>query len=159
MSDAIEFTVNGRPVSAPAEQDNVSLLNFVRDTLGLARSRFGCGSGTCGACTVIVNGRAVTACDLSLAGVAGADVQTAESLGQDETAHPVLQALLAQQAAQCGYCVSGIAVRVKALLDEHPRPSRAELHAALDQHLCRCGAQSRMLRALEPWLATEGAES
>lgn len=145
--DAIEFTVNGRTVrvrSAP----NVPLLYVLRDELDLKASRFGCGQAACGACTVIVDGRAVTSCDLPVEAVAGAVVETAENLASDPP-HPLVEAFLDHQAGQCGYCLPGILMASKALLDEADMPDRARIAKALDGNLCRCGTHARILDAVE----------
>lgn len=156
MSQAIHFSVNGQAVDAPADMGQVALLGFLREALGLRRTRFGCGSGSCGACTVIVNGQAQAACDLKLDALNGCQVETAETLGTPDQPHPVMSALLDHQAAQCAYCVSGIAMRVKALLASQPQASDEQILQALDHHLCRCGAQTRMLRAIRQLFATGG---
>ena len=145
--DAIEFTVNGRAVcvrSAPG----VPLLYVLRDELDLKASRFGCGQAACGACTVIVDGRAVTSCDLPVEAVAGAVVETAESLASDPP-HPLVEAFLDHQAGQCGYCLPGILMASKALLDGTDMPDRARIAEALDGNLCRCGTHARILDAVE----------
>jgi nicotinate dehydrogenase subunit A len=141
------FTLNGRPVSVRADP-TVPLLHVLREDLGLKATRFGCGQATCGACTVIVDGRAVMSCDLPLSAVAGAAVETAESL---DTAppHPLIDAFLDHQAGQCGYCLPGILMAAKALLDAEPAPDRARIAQALDPNLCRCGTHVRILDAVE----------
>jgi nicotinate dehydrogenase subunit A len=146
MSNTIAFSVNGQPTQAPATMAQVSTLSYVRETLGLRRARFGCGSGSCGACTVHVNGQAVTSCDLPVEALAGCNLHTPEVLGTPEQPDAILASLLEQQAAQCGYCVSGIAMRIKALMAQPHPISEAQLLEALNHHLCRCGAQVRMLR-------------
>lgn len=146
MPDTIDFTVNGQRSQAPASMAQVSTLTFLRETLGLRRTRFGCGSGSCGACTVHVDGKPVTSCDLPLQALPGCTVETAEVLGDPISPGPILGSLLDAQAAQCGYCVSGIAMRIKALMDQAEPVTEAQLIEALDHHLCRCGAQLRMLR-------------
>jgi nicotinate dehydrogenase subunit A len=124
------------------------LLLVLRNELGLSGARFGCGEGLCGACTVIVEGRAVTSCDLPLEAVSGKAVETVEGIARDGKLHAVQQALLDEQAGQCGYCLTGIVMRAKALLDANPTPSLEEIAQSLDKHLCRCGAQPRILRAI-----------
>lgn len=140
---AITLTVNGvsRHVAVDPE---VPLLYVLRNELGLVGTRFGCGTGACGACTVIVGTRAVRSCDLPVGSVT-APVTTVEALGG---AHPVQQALLGEQAGQCGYCLTGIVMSAKALLDATPQPTEAEIRAALDGNLCRCGSHPRILRAV-----------
>jgi nicotinate dehydrogenase subunit A len=148
VTQSIAFTVNGREVQS-SSAESTPLLLVLRDELGLDGARFGCGEGACGACTVIVDGRAVTSCDLPLDAVRGRSVQTVEGIGRDGALHPVQQALLDLQAGQCGYCLTGIVMRAKALLDANPSPTRSQILEALDRHLCRCGTHSRILRAIE----------
>ena len=114
----------------------------------LVGSRFGCGSGLCGACFVLVDGRPMASCDLPISFVAGKKVTTVEGLGSDGELHPVQKALIDEQAAQCGYCMSGIAVSAAALLAGNKRPSEKEVREALDKHLCRCGSHNRVVRAV-----------
>ena len=141
---SIEMTVNGEAVSA-AVPDDTPLLDVLRNHLNLKGSRYGCGLEQCGSCMVIINGRAEYSCARPVSSVAGARVETVESL----LAHPLHQAFLDEQAGQCGYCLSGILMTAKALLDVNKNPSRAEIIAALDRHLCRCGAHPRIIRAIE----------
>ena len=147
MSQSISFVVNGRAVESGAS-GSTSLLLVLRNELGLSGARFGCGEGHCGACTVNVAGRAVTTCDLPLEAVHGKSVETIEGIGGEGKLHRVQQALLDEQAGQCGYCLAGIVMRAKALLDANPSPTHEQIILALDQHLCRCGAQPRILRAI-----------
>lgn len=131
-----------------APPPEVRLLYVLRDDLDLKSARFGCGQAACGACTVIVDGEAVTSCDLPVSAVAGTVVQTAESLASDPP-HPLLDAFLEHQAGQCGYCLPGILMASKALLDRTAAPSRSRIAAALDTNLCRCGTHVRILDAVE----------
>lgn len=147
MAQTISFTVNGQAVQSDAPGSSPLLL-VLRDDLGLSGARFGCGEGRCGACTVIVEGRAVTSCDLPVEAVEGKSVVTVEGIGRDGKLHPVQQALLDMQAGQCGYCLTGIVMRAKALLDANASPTPGQIVEALDHHLCRCGAQPRILRAI-----------
>ena len=149
----IAFTVNGRTHEVEAEP-RVSLLEVLRNRLGLTGSRYGCGLEQCGACMVLVDGTPAYACSREVGSVAGRSVTTIEGLGTPEALHPLQQAFLDEQAGQCGYCLSGILISAKALLDRNPSPSRAEIVAALDRHLCRCGAHQRILRAVERAAAT-----
>ena len=139
----ITLTVNGATHEVAADRD-VPLLYVLRNDLGLAGARFGCGNGLCGACTVIVGGRPVRSCSIAVGDVTQ-PVVTVESL---EGAHPVQRALVEEQAGQCGYCLTGIVMSAKALLDAEPRPTEAALRAALDGNLCRCGSHTRILRAI-----------
>ena len=143
----MKLLINGRSVDVTAK-DDTPLLYVLRNELGLVGSRFGCGSGQCGACYVLVDGRPMASCDLPVSFVAGKTVTTVEGLGKDGEPHPVQKALLAEQAAQCGYCMSGIAVTAAALLAEKSSPSEGEIRQALDKHLCRCGSHNRVVRAV-----------
>jgi nicotinate dehydrogenase subunit A len=143
----IRFSLNGVETEIDADPDS-SLLGLLRGPLGLTSPHFGCGSGECGACRVIVGDHAVTACDTPLWSVTGKEVITIEGLGSAEKPHPLQRAFIAEQAIQCGYCVSGILMSAAALLMQNPKPSGAEVKAALDRNLCRCGSQNRMVRAV-----------
>ena len=143
----IRFRLNGAETEIDADPDS-SLLGLLRGPLGLTSPHFGCGSGECGACRVIVGDHAVTACDTPLWSVTGKEVITIEGLGSAEKPHPLQRAFIAEQAIQCGYCVSGILMSAAALLMQNPKPSGAEVKAALDRNLCRCGSQNRMVRAV-----------
>jgi nicotinate dehydrogenase subunit A len=144
---ATRFTVNGNPVDVDAEADT-PLLDVLRNRLGLTGSKFGCGLEQCGCCMVLIDGRPEKSCGKALSTVAGKAVVTIEGLGCRERPHPLQQAFLDEQAGQCGYCLSGILVSAKALLDKNPTPSRAEIAAALDDNICRCGSHARILRAV-----------
>ena len=139
--------VNGRARQVHAE-DDTALLYVLRNHLGLKGTRFGCGLGVCGACFVLVDGHPVYSCDTPLRSVAGKEVTTVEGLGTDGEPHPVARAIVEQQAAQCGYCMSGIVVSAAGLLATNPDPSESEVRAALDDNLCRCGAHNRVVRAV-----------
>ena len=143
----VRLRVNGldRVVEADPE---TPLLSALRGPLGLMGTRFGCGLNQCGACNVLLDGRAVASCDLPLSAAAGKDVTTVEGLGSPEQPHPLQSAFIAEQAMQCGYCISGILISAAALLRRNPDPSEAEVRAALDRNLCRCGAHNRMVRAV-----------
>jgi nicotinate dehydrogenase subunit A len=147
MQKEIGFRLNGVETAVSADPDT-ALLTLLRGSLGLMGSRFGCGTGECGACSVLLDGRAVTSCDLPLWSVSGKSVVTVEGLGDPADPHPLQSAFIAEQAMQCGYCVSGILVAAAALLAENPSPSEAEVRAGLDRNLCRCGAHNRMVRAV-----------
>jgi nicotinate dehydrogenase subunit A len=125
-----------------------SLLDILRGPLGMTGPHFGCGAGECGACNVIVGDRAMAACDTPLWSVADKDVTTPEGLGSAERPHPLQRAFIAEQALQCGYCVSGILMSAAALLKRNPKPSSREVKQALDGNLCRCGSHNRMVRAV-----------
>lgn len=147
MPDAINLTVNGAQHTVRAAADT-PLLYVLRNDLGLVGSRFGCGSGQCGACYVMVDGRPMASCDLPVSFVVGKKITTVEGLGRDGQLHPVQKALIAEQAAQCAYCMSGIAVSAAALLTANKRPSEKQVREALDKHLCRCGSHNRVVRAV-----------
>jgi len=146
-----ELEVNGQRRSVSAGPDT-PLLYVLRNELGLVGSRFGCGTGQCGACFVIVEGKAVASCDTPLWSVSGKKVTTVEGLAEllpeSGELHPVQQALLDEQAAQCGYCISGIAIAAAAFLSRNPDPSEQQVREALDKNLCRCGAHNRVVRAV-----------
>ena len=142
-----ELEVNGERRSVSAGPDT-PLLYVLRNDLGLVGSRFGCGSGQCGACFVMVDGKAMPSCDTPLWSVAGRKVTTVEGLSKGGELHPVQKALLAEQAAQCAFCISGIAVAAAAFLSVNKNPTEAETKAALDRNLCRCGAHNRVVRAV-----------
>jgi nicotinate dehydrogenase subunit A len=146
VRQAVEFKLNGSPVRVEAAAD-ATLLDVLRD-LGVSGARYGCGLGQCGACVVLVDGRPETACALSAEAVAGRTVTSVEGLGTPERPHPLQTAFLDLQAGQCGYCLSGILVAAKALLDRNPDPDRQQIARALDAHLCRCGVHNRILDAV-----------
>jgi nicotinate dehydrogenase subunit A len=143
----IRFRLNGAATEIDADPDR-TLLDILRGQLALAGPHFGCGSGECGACRVIVGDHAVTSCDTPLWSVADKDITTLEGLGTAERPHPLQRAFIAEQAMQCGFCVSGILMSAAALLKQNPKPSEAEVRTALDRNLCRCGAHNRMVRAV-----------
>ena len=139
--------VNGRQHTVDAEAET-PLLYVLRNDLKLKGARFGCGLGACGACTVGIDGKAVPSCDISLAAAAGKRITTIEGIGSGANLHALQSAFIAEQAAQCGYCTSGIIMTAYVLLQHNPRPSEAEIRAALDGNICRCGAHVRVLRAI-----------
>src|SRR5882672_7788446 len=142
------FIVNGKTVSLSAAADT-PLLDALRNHLGLTGTKFGCGAEQCGSCMVLVDGKPEKSCGKALSTVAGKAVLTIEGLGTPQHPHPLQQAFLDEQAGQCGYCLPGILISAKALLDRNPSPSRAEIAAALDDNICRCGSHTRILRAIE----------
>jgi nicotinate dehydrogenase subunit A len=144
---SIRITVNGRAHDVRATPET-PLLYVLRDELELNGPKFGCGLAQCGACTVIVKGQATRSCVLPVAAV-DAPVTTVEGLGTPAHPHPLQRAFVAEQAAQCGYCISGMVVASAALLAEHPHPSDAQIRQALDGNLCRCGSHLRILRAVK----------
>lgn len=145
--NSTSFTVNAHSVSVAADGDT-PLLDVLRNHLGLAGTRFGCGLEQCGSCMVLIDGVPEKSCGKALSTVAGKSVLTIEGLGTPANPHPLQQAFIDEQAGQCGYCLSGILVSAKALLDRNPAPTRAEIAAALDDNICRCGTHHRILRAV-----------
>ena len=143
----IQFKLNGAAVSVDAEPDQ-PLLDVLRGRLGITSPHFGCGAGECGACHVMVDGRAIASCDMPMWSVADKEVVTLEGIGTAEQPHPLQRAFITEQAMQCGYCVSGILISAAALLRRNPSPSEAEVRTALDRNLCRCGSHNRMVRAV-----------
>ena len=144
---SISFTVNTRSVEVAADGDT-PLLDVLRNHLDLTGTRFGCGLEQCGACMVLIDGLPEKSCGKALSTVAGRCVLTIEGLGTPADPHPLQQAFIDEQAGQCGYCLSGILISAKALLDRNPAPTRAEIAAALDDNICRCGTHHRILRAI-----------
>jgi len=140
--------INSQPIQSSLP-DKTPLLTLLRDELGLAGAKLGCGEGECGACMVLVDGRPQTSCNLPLWAVKDHDITTLEGLGSAERPHALQEAFMAENAGQCGYCLSGILVSASALLQHTPRPTRDEICAALDKHLCRCGAHERIIRAVQ----------
>jgi nicotinate dehydrogenase subunit A len=148
MAQDIALTVNGRSVQVTA-LETTPLLDVLRNQLDLKGTRYGCGLEQCGSCMVLLDGEPIYACSREIGTVAGHSVTTIEGLGSAAQPHPLQQAFLDEQAGQCGYCLSGIVISAKALLDRNPLPTRADIAAALDRNLCRCGAHPRILRAVE----------
>lgn len=148
MTNTVILNVNGIERSITAEADT-PLLYILRNDLQLKGTRFGCGLGQCGACNVLIDGRNVQSCDTPLWAAAGKHITTIEGLGTPERLHPLQQAFIDEQAAQCGYCASGIIMSAKALLDRNPNPGEDEIRAALDRNLCRCGTHTRIVRAIQ----------
>jgi nicotinate dehydrogenase subunit A len=147
MSQRFTLRVNGVEHAVEAEPDT-PLLYLLRNDLGLKGTRFGCGEAQCGVCTVLFDGRPVQSCDTPVWSAPGHEITTIEGLGSAAAPHPIQQAFIDEQAAQCGYCINGIIMAAKALLDRVPNPSDQEIAAALDRNLCRCGTHVRILRAV-----------
>jgi aerobic-type carbon monoxide dehydrogenase small subunit (CoxS/CutS family) len=141
----VDLTLDGRAVSVRVDPDT-PLLYVLRDQLGNLGTRFGCGEGTCGACMVIIDGRATASCNLPVSAAAGAEIDTIAGVDGSD---PIVAAMLEAQAGQCGYCLPGIVMAAKALLAQNPAPSRREIALALDGNLCRCGAHLRIMAAIE----------
>lgn len=143
----ILLDVNGNQHAVDANPET-PLLYVLRNDLGLNGPKFGCGLGQCGACTVLMDNRAVLACVLTVAAAAGHRIVTLEGLGSKDRPHPLQQAFIAEQAAQCGYCSNGMIMKSKELLDRTPEPSEAQVRSALALHLCRCGTHNNIIRAV-----------
>jgi nicotinate dehydrogenase subunit A len=143
----INLTIDGAVRSLRID-DTANLLDVLRNHLDLKAARFGCGAGQCGTCAVIVDGEEHPACQLEVGNLEGKHITTLEGIGTAERPHPLQTAFIELQAGQCGYCLSGIIVGAKALLDRNPSPNRAEIAEALAWHLCRCGAHNRILAAV-----------
>ena len=144
-----KFQVNGRPVSVDSWDPDQPLLYVLRNTLSLHGAKFGCGLGQCGACTVLMDGKAVRSCLTPVKQVAGRAITTLEGLGTPEKPDIVQAAFIEEQAAQCGYCSNGMILAAKALLAETPHPTAEQIKQSLAGNLCRCGTQTRILRAVE----------
>lgn len=145
---AIELTLNGKPASV-ASEPSAPLLTVLRSELGLTGAKYGCGTEKCGACMVLIDGEPNYSCTREVGTLAGRSVTTVEGLDRDDALHPLQQAFLDEQAGQCGYCLAGILMSASALLQKNPKPSRADIVAALDPHLCRCGMHNRVIRAVQ----------
>lgn len=141
------MSVNGKPLQVRTEPET-ALLYVLRNHLGLKGTRFGCGLSLCGACMVLVDGRPSYSCDVPVGSLEGREVTTVEGLGTPDRPPPVVEALVDGQAAQCGYCISGIVISAAALLERTADPSEEEVRRALDGNLCRCGAHNRIVRAV-----------
>jgi nicotinate dehydrogenase subunit A len=144
---AINIKVNGAMHSVPAEPDT-PLLYVLRNDLGLNAAKFGCGLAQCGACTVLIDGEPMRSCVTPIDTLGRSEITTLESLGTIERPHPLQAAFMAEQAAQCGYCIAGMIMSAKALLDRNPQPSEGEVRQGLAGNLCRCGAHNRIVRAV-----------
>lgn len=144
----LTIRVNGRIREVETDDPGVPLLYVLRNDLGLTGTHFGCGLAQCGACTVLVGGRAIRACVTTARSVAGRDVITIEGLGSPDQPDPLQAAFIAEQATQCGYCTAGMVVAARALLANTPRPSEQQVREALAGNLCRCGTHDRVIRAV-----------
>ena len=147
MAERFRLTVNGTESELEVSPDT-PLLYALRNDLALKGTRFGCGSGQCGACFVLIDGHPAPACDTPVWSATGKRITTVEGLSKGGKLHPLQKALLAEQAAQCGYCTSGILISAAALLAKNHRPTEREVREALDRNLCRCGSHSRVVRAV-----------
>ncbi len=150
----LTLRVNGKPREVETDDPDVPLLYVLRNDLGLTGTHFGCGLDQCGACTVLIGGRAVRSCITPARLVAGRDVITIEGLGSPDKPDPLQAAFIAEQAAQCGFCTAGLVVTARALLANTPRPSEQQIREALAGNLCRCGSHARVIRAVLKVAAT-----
>jgi aerobic-type carbon monoxide dehydrogenase small subunit (CoxS/CutS family) len=153
-----ELQVNGATVPVDVEA-GTPLLSVLRDTLGLTGSKIGCGEGACGACTVLVGGAATRACITPVGSVAGQPIRTIEGLAPDDGLHPVQAAFLDQQAFQCGYCTPGMIMAAVGLLEQCPAPTEADIVAAMQGNICRCGTYRRIMQAIQQAAATPAPET
>ena len=147
LTSAIAFNVNGARRAVTADADT-PLIYILRNDLKLKGTRFGCGQGVCGCCTVLLDGRSVQSCNTPMSAVEGRTVTTIEGLGSGASLHPLQEAFIEEQAGQCGYCLTGIIMGAAALLSRNPSPTDAQIRSELDIHLCRCGSYDRILRAI-----------
>ena len=148
MKIAVKFSLNGREVHIEAEEDH-KLLWLLRTDFNLTGTKYGCGVGLCGACSVLIDGKAARSCKTEIRHLAGAHVITVEGLEKDGKLHPLQQAFIDQGALQCGYCTSGMLIDALALLNNNPKPSRGDIIAHMEPNLCRCGAHNRIVDAIE----------
>ena len=149
----MQFVVNNKAVTTSAAE-RTPLLYVLRNELGLRAAKYGCGPGHCGACTVLVDGRPENSCEFEVSLVEGCRVTTLEGLPNTDL-HPVQQAFIEEQAAQCGYCTAGLIMRLVSLLETTPCPVVPEVRSALDRHLCRCGSHSRVLKVIDRLFSEE----
>jgi nicotinate dehydrogenase subunit A len=148
MAESYTLRVNGQSHTVVADA-MTSLLYLLRNDLGLNGPKFGCGLGQCGACAVLMNGVETRSCILPVAVAATGEIVTSEGLGTIDAPHPLQAAFVAEQAAQCGYCISGMIIAAASLLADNPKPTAGEIRAAMDGHLCRCGTHLRIVRAIQ----------
>ena len=148
MEEVIRFTLNGKPTTLTVDGDR-ALLGVLRADLGLTGTKYGCGEGFCGACTVLVNGKAVRSCQTPVKEVAGQELTTIEGLAPDGNLHPLQKAFMDHDALQCGFCTPGMILNAYSLLRENPTPSAAEILEGMEGNLCRCGAHKRIVQAIQ----------
>lgn len=148
MADSVSFTLNGEPASLTVDADRM-LLWVLRTDLGLTGTKFGCGKGLCGACTVLVSNKAVRSCHFPVKQAAGKEIVTIEGLAKNGKLHPIQEAFMKHDALQCGFCTPGMILKAYSLLSENPRPTRADIIQGMDGQLCRCGAHKRIVQAIE----------
>jgi len=143
------LNVNGKPVAITADDPQMPLLYALRDDAGLHGPRFGCGLGQCGACTVLVDGKAMRSCQVPVATMSGKKIVTLEGLSGPGQLHPLQKAFIDEQAVQCGYCINGMIMQAVALLQTNKKPTEQDIKAALAENLCRCGTHLRIVRAIK----------
>jgi aerobic-type carbon monoxide dehydrogenase small subunit (CoxS/CutS family) len=148
MEEAVQFTLNGKPTAITVDGDR-ALLWVLRSDLGLTGTKYGCGEGFCGACTVLVNGKAVRSCQTPVKEVAGREVTTIEGLAPDGSLHPLQKAFMEHDALQCGFCTPGMILTAYGLLKAKPAPTEAEILDGMEGNLCRCGAHQRIVQAIQ----------
>jgi len=148
MNETISFTLNGKPVSVTTDSQRM-LLWVLRTDLGLTGTKYGCGKAMCGACTVIVNDRAVQSCMTTIRSVKGKNVITIEGLSKNGKLHPIQEAFVKHDALQCGFCTPGMIMNAYSLLLKNPEPTREEIIEGMENNLCRCGAHTRIIQAIE----------
>ncbi len=148
MKETISFQLNGRPVTLEVEPSRM-LLWVLRTDLGLTGTKYGCGEGYCGACTVVINGEAVRSCQTPVAEAAGKTVLTIEGLETDGKLHPLQEAFVSHNVMQCGFCTSGMIMTAYGLLKQKPAPTRDEIIRGMDDNFCRCGGYARIIQAIE----------
>jgi nicotinate dehydrogenase subunit A len=149
MASTLTLNVNGRTHTLSVDDREMPLLYALRNDLGLQGPHFGCGLEQCGACTVHIDGKAVRSCKFPVGKAAGAKILTLEGLGTPKKLHPLQAAFIEEQAVQCGYCINGMIMQAKELLDSNKRPSEAQIKQALANNLCRCGTHLRIVRAIK----------
>src|SRR4030088_2625755 len=149
MAKTIAFQLNGKPVRVRVDDPDMPLLYALRDDLSLHGPRFGCGLGQCGACTVLVDGKAMRSCVMPVATIGSKKIVTLEGLGGPGQLHPLQRAFIDEQAVQCGYCINGMIMQAAALLQTNKKPTEQDIKAALAENLCRCGTHLRIVRAIK----------
>jgi aerobic-type carbon monoxide dehydrogenase small subunit (CoxS/CutS family) len=148
MKEVIQFKLNGKPVQLTTENEQM-LLWAIRSDLNLTGTKYGCGEGFCGACTVLVNKEAVRSCQFPLKDIKGKDVMTIEGLARNGDLHPLQKAFMEHDALQCGFCTPGMILQAYSLLLKNPRPNREEIIQGMEENLCRCGAHTRIIQAIQ----------
>jgi aerobic-type carbon monoxide dehydrogenase small subunit (CoxS/CutS family) len=148
MEETIQFTLNGKPVSVTADTDRM-LLWILRTDLGFTGTKYGCGEGLCGACTVLLNEEAVRSCQTSLKDVQGKSIITIEGLATQDILHPLQKAFMDYDALQCGYCTPGMILNAYSFLRKNPKPTREDIIQGMEDNLCRCGAHHRIIPAIQ----------